>query len=144
MSASFFNDSWYKVSELRISLLASVVVQEQIFRTKKWIVLKDSSNEAFFRVSVETFQFLQALNLEQTVQETWESYVDRFPRQAPSREEVVALITQLHSSNLLYFKNDANAKEISRRVEAARRVRVHSIRRPTREEVLAIFPALKE
>ena len=121
MSASFFNDSWYKVSELRISLLASVVVQEQIFRTKKWIVLKDSSNEAFFRVSVETFQFLQALDIGQTVQEIWESYVDRFPRQAPSREEVVALITQLHASNLLYFKNDANAKEISRRVEAARR-----------------------
>ena len=121
MSASFFNDSWYKVSELRISLLASVVVQEQVFRTKKWIVLKDSSNEAFFRVSVETWQFLQALTPEQTVQEIWEGYVERFPRQAPSREEVVALITQLHASNLLYFKNDANAREISRRVDEARR-----------------------
>jgi putative peptide zinc metalloprotease protein len=121
MSASFFNDSWYKVSELRVSLLASVVVQEQIFRTKKWIVLKDSSNEAFFRVSMETFQFLQALTPERTVQEIWETYVDQFPKQAPSREEVVALITQLHASNLLYFRNDANAKEISRRVEASRR-----------------------
>ena len=121
MSASFFNDSWYKVSELRISLLASVVVQEQVFRTKKWIVLKDSSNEAFFRVSVETFQFLQALDTGQTVQQIWEGYVERFPRQAPSREEVVALITQLHASNLLYFKNDANAREISRRVDEARR-----------------------
>jgi hypothetical protein len=28
--------------------------------------------------------------------------------------------------------------------EAARSVHVHSIRRPTREEILAIFPALKE
>jgi putative peptide zinc metalloprotease protein len=121
MSASFFNDSWYKVSELRISLLASVVVQEQVFRTKTWIVLKDSSNEAFFRVSVETFQFLQALTPERTVQEIWETYVDRFPKQAPSREEVVSLITQLHASNLLYFKNDANAREISRRVEESRR-----------------------
>ena len=121
MSAAFFNDSWYKVSELRISLLASVVVQEQVFRTKTWIVLKDSSNEAFFRVSVETFQFLQALATDRTVQEIWEGYVERFPRQAPSREEVVALITQLHASNLLYFRNDANAKEISRRVDEARR-----------------------
>lgn len=121
MSASLFNDSWYKVAELRVSLLASVVVQEQIFRTKKWIVLKDASNESFFRVSVETFQFLQALDTEQTVQEIWESYVDRFPRQAPSREEVVGLITQLHASNLLYFKSDANAREISRRVDEARR-----------------------
>src|SRR6202012_1016120 len=111
MSASFFNDSWYKVSELRISLLASVVVQEQIFRTKKWIVLKDSSNEAFFRVSVETFQFLQALNLDQTVQEPWQSYLDRYPRQAASREEVVAVLTHLRASNLLYFKNHGYGKE---------------------------------
>jgi hypothetical protein len=28
--------------------------------------------------------------------------------------------------------------------EAARSVLVHSIRRPTRDEILAIFPALKE
>ena len=121
MSASLFNDSWYKVSELRLSLLASVVVQEQVFRTKKWIVLKDASNEAFFRISMETYRFLQALTPEQTVQEIWEAYVDRFPKQAPSREEVVALITQLHASNLLYFRNDANAREISRRLEESRR-----------------------
>ena len=116
MSASIFNDSWYKISELRVGLLASVVVQEQIFRTKKWFVLKDASNESFFRVSVETFRFIQALTPDQPVQAIWESFVERFPKQAPGRDEVVALITQLHSANLLYFRNDANAKEISRRV----------------------------
>lgn len=121
MSASIFNDSWYKISELRVGLLASVVVQEQIFRTKKWFVLKDASNESFFRVSVETFQFIQALTPEHSVQESWESYVDRFPAQAPGRDEVVALITQLHAANLLYFRNDANSKEISRRVDESQR-----------------------
>ena len=125
MSASIFNDSWYKISELRVGLLESVVVQEQIFRTRKWFVLKDASNESFFRVSVETFRFIQALTPDQPVQAIWESYVERFPKLAPGRDEVVALITQLHSANLLYFRNDANAKEISRRVgESERKARL--------------------
>ena len=94
MSASIFNDSWYKVSELRVSLLPSVIVQEQIFRTKTWYVLKDDCNESFFRVSAETYRFIEALHPDQRVQDIWEAYVERFPTQAPSREEVVALITQ--------------------------------------------------
>ena len=121
MSTSIFNDSWYKVSELRVSLLPSVIVQEQIFRTKIWYVLKDDCNESFFRVAAETYRFIKALNPNQSVQDIWEAYVERYPAEAPSREEVVALLTQLHASNLLYFRNDANAKEISRRIGEARR-----------------------
>ena len=121
MSTSIFNDSWYKVAELRVALLPSVIVQEQIFRTRAWYVLKDDCNESFFRVSAETYRFIEALNPDKSVQDIWEDYVERFPKQAPSREQVVALITQLHASNLLYFRSDANAREISRRVGEIRR-----------------------
>jgi len=120
MSSSIFNDSWYRIAGLRVSLLLNVSVQEQTYRGKIWFVLKDTYNQNFFRVSPETCQFIEALSTQYTIQEIWERFVEDHPSQAPSREEVTLIISQLHASNLLFFQNDANNTEIFKRITATR------------------------
>ena len=121
MSSSIFSDSWYRIADARVSLLPSVSAQAQLFRGKTWYVLKDGYNQNFFRVTLETWQFIQALTPTLTVQEIWEQFVKDHPLRSPSREEVILIISQLHTSNLLFFQDDANNLEIFKRIQRTRR-----------------------
>jgi putative peptide zinc metalloprotease protein len=126
MSSSFFTDSWHKISGLHVSLAPAVVVQSQKLRGKLWFILKDPFNENFFKVTKESFQFIQCLTTDKTIQQVWETYVEKHPELAPSREEVTLIITQLHGSNLLYFENDPDNHEIFNHIKSQNRKAIYS------------------
>ena len=102
MATTIFSDSWFRVSGLRVSLLPSVEVREQSFRGQPWHVLQDTFTQRYFRASAQACNFILSLSTDKTVEEVWEDYVNRHPTDAPSQEEVIQLLSQLHLSNLLY------------------------------------------
>ena len=126
MTSSVFTDSWHKISGLHVSLAPAVVVQSQKLRGQLWFTLQDPYNENFFKVTRESFQFIQCLTPDKTIQQVWEAYVEKHPEIAPSREEVTLIITQLHSSNLLFFENDPDNHEIFNLIKSQNRKAVYS------------------
>lgn len=102
MASTIFSDSWFRVSGLRVALLPSVEVQTQTFRGKKWHVLQDTYTQRYFRASEQACQFILSLKTDKTVEEIWEQFVNQHPKDAPSQEEVIQILSQLHLSNLLY------------------------------------------
>lgn len=108
MRGNLFSESWYKVADLRVSLLHTVDVQKQYYRGGLWYVLQDSFNNNYFRVTPETYSFIASLNPDKTVEEVWEECLEIHKESAPSQEEVIELLSQLHTNNLLYFKNPPN------------------------------------
>ncbi len=102
MASTIFSDSWFRVSGLRVALLPSVEVKAQSFRGQTWHVLQDTYTQRYFRASAQACNFIHSLQTSKTVEEVWEEYVDHHPEDAPSQEEVIQLLSQLHLSNLLY------------------------------------------
>ena len=102
MTSTIFSDSWFRVSGLRVALLPSVVVQPQTFRGQKWFVLQDTYSQKYFRASEQACRFIAGLSTERTVEEIWEEFVNNHPEDAPSQEEIIQILSQLHISNLLY------------------------------------------
>jgi len=115
MAKQIFSDSWHIVSDLKVSLLHNVTVQKQYFRGEKWYVIKDAFNNKFFRIKPEAYQFVMRLTTLKSVEEIWESYLLEYPDVAPTQEEVVTLLSQLHINNLLYFKNNPHNDDIFER-----------------------------
>ncbi|CAA6808894.1 MAG: Peptidase, M50 family [uncultured Sulfurovum sp.] len=115
MSQQIFSESWHIVSGLNLSLLPTVSVQKQNYRGKEWYVLKDSFNNKFFRIKPEAYQFIMRLNINATVEETWEKYLASFPDITPTQDELVKLLSQLHLNNLLFFKNRAQSLDVFER-----------------------------
>jgi putative peptide zinc metalloprotease protein len=115
MASTIFSDSWYRVSGMRVSLLGSVTRQEQIYRDKLWYVLQDTYSQRFFRASAETYAFINALVPSRTVEEVWRDFVELHPETAPSQEETIQLLTQLHASNLLFFQQEGDSESIYKR-----------------------------
>jgi putative peptide zinc metalloprotease protein len=118
MATTIFSDSWFRVSGLRVALLPSVEVSTQQFRGRTWYVLQDPYTQRYFRASVKACRFIQRLQPDKTVEEVWEDFVNNHPHDAPSREEVIQLLSQLHMSNLLYSQQQSDNEAIVKRYKA--------------------------
>ena len=97
-----FHEAWYRVANLRPRLLSSVHVYRQHFRGQMWYVLENSSNNKFSRISDSAYQFIGMLDGRRTVGKVWEICNEQLGDMAPTQPEVIQLLGQLYSSNLLY------------------------------------------
>ncbi|MCX7258076.1 MAG: hypothetical protein NTZ64_15530, partial [Polaromonas sp.] len=118
MASTIFSDSWFRVSNLRVALLPSVEVREQTFRGQTWSVLQDTYTQRYFRASRQASRFIQSLDTRKTVEEVWEEFVNQHPEDAPSQEEVIQVLSQLHMSNLLYSLQQSDNEAIAKRYKA--------------------------
>lgn len=112
MASTIFSDSWYRVSGLRVALLSSVEVRAQTFRGQNWFILQDTYTQRYFRTSEQACKFILSLTRDKTVEDVWEDFVNHYPESAPSQEEVIQMLSQLHLSNLLYSLEQADNEAI--------------------------------
>jgi putative peptide zinc metalloprotease protein len=120
VASSVFSDSWFRVAGMRVCLLPTVRVQRQSFRGRDWFVLEDSYTQRFFRLTPEAWAFISRLTPDKTVEETWNAFLETHPSQAPGQESVIQLLSQLHVSNLLYFRHQPDNDAIIDRVRRTR------------------------
>jgi putative peptide zinc metalloprotease protein len=97
-----FSESWFRIANQRISLRPHVEVRRQRFRGERWFVLEDPFNNQFFRVRPVAWSFLVRLTPDRTVESVWQECFDERPDEAPGQEEVIRLLAQLYSANLLH------------------------------------------
>ena len=108
MKGSLFSESWYKVANIKVSLLDAVDVQKQFYRGELWYVLKDRFNNSHFKVTAEAYRFIVMLRTDKTINEVWEECIAEYDDNAPTQDEVISLLSQLHINNLLSYKNQPN------------------------------------
>ena len=119
-----FSDSWHEVSHLKVGLLPSVRVHKQLYRGREWYVLQELGSEKYYRVTPIGYKFVASLSPRQTVGETWDTFVKDHSDVAPGQEDVIQLLSQLHHSNLLFFRSKANNEAIFERYQK-QKIREH-------------------
>lgn len=120
MSGGTLSDSWYQVAQARVALLPTVQAQPQRYRGRPWVLLEDGYSHRFFRVTPQAYEFLRSLTAERTVDEIWQALAAQHPEGTPGQDEVVRLLSQLHLSSLLYFREQPQAEAISERMAKQR------------------------
>lgn len=120
-SGAIYSDAWYKIAGAHVCLLPGVQATPQTYRGQNWVVLEDAYNHRYFRVTPTAFAFLKTLTPSETLDKAWQTYLAQHPEEAPGQEEVVQLLSQLHVSNLLYFRDASDDYEIDTRVRNSRR-----------------------
>ncbi|MBV5341895.1 MAG: biotin/lipoyl-binding protein [Deltaproteobacteria bacterium] len=121
MKGSLFSESWYKVANIKVSLLDAVDVQKQFYRGELWYVLKDRFNNSHFKVTAEAYRFIVMLETDKTINEVWEECIAEYDDSAPTQDEVISLLSQLHINNLLNYKNQPNNEFIYERQSEKRK-----------------------
>jgi len=123
MAESLFSPSWYRVAPLKPRLRGHTRVYRHLYRGEVWYVLQDHAKGQYYRFTPTTYQVIGLMNGHRTVQELWEISTEQLGDDAPTQEEVVRVLGQLHSADVLLCDVPPDTDELLRRSERVQRAR---------------------
>lgn len=117
MSDTIFSPSWYRVAGLKPRIRAHARIHRHVFRGKVWFVLQDSAAERSHRFTPAAHHFIGLMDGERTVQELWEAAGASLGDEAPTQEEAIRLLGQLHAADALLCDVPPDSMEVFRRYQ---------------------------
>ncbi len=115
-----FHESWYRVAELHPRLRSTVQISRQHFRNQPWHVVQDHTNNAFFRLAEPAYRFIGLLDGKRTVADAWKLTNESLGDDAPTQGEVIQLLGQLYTANLLQAEVPADTHTLFLRYKKRR------------------------
>jgi len=115
MAQDLLSGVWYRVAELRPRLRSHVRVNRHEYRGERWYVIADRLSRRSHRVNGAAWFFVGLLNGRRRLQEVWDAVVERYGDAAPSQEEAIQLLGQLHTADLLQCDVSPDVDELLRR-----------------------------
>ena len=102
MSAeALFSPHWYRVAELLPRLRPHVSVHRHSYRGQRWFVLQDNASGNHHRLNQAAYQFVGLLNGQRPVQHAWDLTNQKVGDDAPTQDQAIDILSQLHQANLL-------------------------------------------
>lgn len=121
MARSVFSQSWHKVAPLRPRLLPQARIYRHIYRGQPWYIVQDASGSRYHRLTPSAYRFVNRMDGTQTVQALWDDACRIGGDDIPAQDEVVELLMQLHTNDLLQCDVTPDAAELFERHRKRRR-----------------------
>jgi len=87
------------------------------YRNERWYVLQDISSGRNHRFNSASYHIIGLMNGDRTVQEIWDAASTTLGDNAPSQDEMIQLLGQLHSSDVLQCNVSPDILELFQRQE---------------------------
>jgi putative peptide zinc metalloprotease protein len=110
-----FSPFWHRVRLLRPRLRPHVQVTRQHYRGRRWHVVHDPASNQFYRLNPIAHEFVGMLDGQRDVETAWKAALQKFGDAAPTQNEVIQLIGQLYSANLLSGDVPPETEQLLRR-----------------------------
>jgi putative peptide zinc metalloprotease protein len=115
MADSLFSPSWYRVAGLKPRLRSHVEIHRHHYRGDLWYVLEDHASGRLGRFTPAAYHIIGLMDGKRTVQEIWDAARNRLAEEAPTQEEVIRLLSQLHAMDALQADVVPDTVEIMKR-----------------------------
>lgn len=121
MSEALLSSSWYRVAGVKPRLRAHARLHRMRYRGALWYLLQDPVSNRVHRFTPSARFLIAAMNGERTVQQLWEMTNRQLGEDAPSQDEIIQLLGQLHAADLLQSDATPDATELFERGERQER-----------------------
>ena len=115
MAETLFSPSWYRVADLKPRLRKHAELHRHDYRGKVWFVLQDHAGGRSHRFTPEAYNFIGLMDGQRTVQELWDALNEQKGDGAPTQDEVIRLLGQLHTADVLITDVTPDSRELLRR-----------------------------
>lgn len=115
MAGAFLSDHWYRVAPLRPRLREHARVCRQRFRGKSWYIVHDPLTNRTHRFSPSAWWLASQLDGDCPVERAWQRALAELGDEAPSQDEVINLLSQLHGADLLISEARPESEELLQR-----------------------------
>jgi putative peptide zinc metalloprotease protein len=120
MSDSLYSPTWYRVAGLKPRLRGHVQIHRHHYRGELWYVLQDHLSGKFHRFTPVAYQAIGWMDGNRTVQQIWDMACRRLGADAPTQEEMIRLLSQLHAADALQADVIPDTLELLKRHEKQR------------------------
>lgn len=117
MSESLLSSAWYRVAAVRPRLRRHARLHRMRYRGALWYLLQDPVSNRVHRFTPAARFVIAAMNGERSVQQLWELSNRQFGEDAPTQDEIIRLLGQLHAADLLQSDATPDATELFDRGE---------------------------
>lgn len=101
MSDQLLSNSWYRVAALQPRLRTHARLHRMRYRGELWYLLQDPVSGRVHRFAPAARFLIAAMDGQRTVEQLWELANRRLAEDAPTQDEVIHLLGQLHGADLL-------------------------------------------
>lgn len=123
MADVLFSPSWYRVAELKPRLRAHTQLHRHEYRGQVWYILQDHAGGRSHRITPAAYRFIGLMDGERTVQQLWDLVNTQAGDEAPTQDEAIRLLGQLHAADALLCDVPPDTQELLRRFQRHRRQR---------------------
>ena len=114
-AAPFLSSSWYRVASLRPKLREQASIHRHRYRGSIWYVVHDHATGRVHRLAPASIMIVDAMDGARTVDQLWQESVNRLGQEAPSQDEMIQLLAQLHATDLLQTEVTPDSAELLKR-----------------------------
>jgi putative peptide zinc metalloprotease protein len=115
MSEALLSNSWYQVAALQPRLRTHARLHRMRYRGELWYLLQDPVSSRVHRFTPAARFLIAAMDGRRTVQQLWEMANLRLGESAPTQDEVIRLLGQLHLADLLQSDATPDVTELFER-----------------------------
>jgi putative peptide zinc metalloprotease protein len=123
MSETLFSPSWYRVADLKPRLRKHAQLHRHDYRGKIWYLLQDHAGGRSHRFSPAVYRFVGLMDGKRTVQELWDVLNEQEGDAAPTQDDVIRLLGQLHAADVLICDVTPDSRELLRRYRRSERMK---------------------
>lgn len=115
MPQSLYSQHWYRVAGIRPRIRDHIQLHRHYYRGNRCYMLQDEVSGAFHRFSPEVYVFIGQMDGKRTLDEIWETTLEKLGNDAPGQEETLRLLGQLHAEDLLQCNITPDILEVFQR-----------------------------
>ena len=125
MSENLYSPHWYRVANLKPQLHRHIEIHRHDYRGLIWYIIEDTGTGRNHRFNPAAYQFIGLLDGKRSVQEISELLNNKLGDFAPGQEEIIQLLGQLHSADLMQTDVLVNAEELFERQAKHRSIKLN-------------------
>ena len=114
-AAPFLSSSWHRVASIRPRLREHASISRHRYRGGSWYVLHDHATGRTYRLSAPSYLIVGGMDGVRTVDQLWQDAATRLGQEAPSQDELIQLLAQLYSAELLQTEATPDSVELLQR-----------------------------
>jgi len=115
VSGPIYSAAWYRVAALTPRIRSHAQIVRHQYRGETWYVLRDVASDRVYRFSMAGYLVIGLMDGRRSVQEIWDLAVARLGDDAPTQDEMILLLSQLHSADVLQCDVPPDTEEMFRR-----------------------------
>ncbi len=101
MVNALFSPSWYRVADLQPRIRSHNTIHRHIYRGIVNYIVEDKSTGQIYRFNSMAYQVIGMMNGQWSIHTIWERMTESHGDEAPNQHEILELLGQLHSANIL-------------------------------------------